>query len=54
MQAEQLDPQLTELLIMELQAWCNSKPHTNTSLLVQKQLEIGWDVALDGWLSLDW
>jgi len=54
MKAEQLDPQLIKVLIMELQAWHNGKPHTCTSPLVQQQLEIGWDAALDGWLSLDW
>ena len=35
MQAEQSDPQLIELLITELQAWHNGKPHTHTSPLVQ-------------------
>jgi len=41
MQAEQSDPQLIALLIMELHAWQNSELHTNTSPLVQKQLELG-------------
>jgi len=54
MQTEQLDPQLTGLLITELQAWHNGEPNTNTSLVAQKQLKIGWDAALDSWLSLDW
>jgi len=54
MKTEQSDPKLIELLLTELQAWRNGEPHTTTLQLAQTQLEIGWEAALDGWLSLDW
>ncbi len=54
MQSEQSNPQLIQAMRTGLQAW-----HDNTELsgdpeTPNHQAHIGWDMLLDGWLSMEW
>jgi len=37
-----------------LQAWQQDNQLTDDSPAPQQQSRIGWDVALEGWLGLEW
>jgi len=41
-------------LIEGLQAWRSGVPSTGATAAFQAQSLLGWDVALDGWLAVDW
>jgi len=52
MKQEQLDPHLIQLLITGLQAWHNKDYQHSDSPVALWQLRLGWEAALDGWISL--
>jgi len=51
---EKSDPILTEELVNGLQVWCSGLTAPGSTTASQKQRILGWDVALDGWLSIEW
>jgi len=51
---EKSDPILTEELVNRLQAWCPGSTAPGSTTASQQQGILGWDVALDGWLSIEW
>ncbi len=51
---KKLDPILTEELINGLQEWCLGSTAPGSTTASQQQGILGWDVALDGWLSIEW
>jgi len=53
MKSEQLDPQLIKAITTGLQAWYNETAPPADSLATSQQLQHGWEMVLDGWLSLE-
>jgi len=54
MKEEQFDPDLISELTTGLQQWHSGSQATGTSTASQSQNLLGWDCAMDGWLSLEW
>jgi len=54
MKDEKSDPILTEELIKGLMAWRSGLTAPGSTTASQQQGILGWDVVLDGWLSIEW
>jgi len=48
------DPILMEELVNGLQVWQLGTTSAGSTTASQKQETLGWDVLLDGWLSIEW
>jgi len=54
MKQENSDPQLILNLTQRLQAWWEEQEPPRGSMVEQTQVEVGWNLVLDGWLCLEW
>jgi len=54
MKAKQLDPALIQAINEGLAAWRSGTLVTNDTPVFQQQSRLGWGVALDGWITIEW
>ncbi len=54
MKDEQSDPTLIKAITEGLAEWRSGIPADNDTPAFQKQSELGWQVALDGWITIEW